>query len=412
MSGSITPIETNLKETKTYGSKHEKLSDDEIIIEGRVYDIKEFRKIHPGGKVINYYAAQDATVPFIEFHARSPYARKRLNTLKSRPVSYYQQDPLEKDYLELRESLKKEGFFDPDYLHLVYRISELLIFHLLGLYFLYHQSILGVILWSLGNCRVGWFMHEGGHCSLTGNSKIDKLLQATIFSATIGGSATYWNNQHNKHHAAPQKIQYDVDLNTLPLVVFNKLLLRDYKGPSWWIRYQGLIFWPITTTIIVILWVWYLHPRHMIRTWNKLELACYAVHTIIVFTLIGPLWYLLNAMIIGVGLFANFALSHTHKDIVLPNELRTWIQFSSDHTSNIEPSWWCDWWMGYLNYQIEHHLFPSIPQVKHRQLTERIKALFAKHGLNYDVRSYSQGVYDTFVNLDQIGQLAVKTNTQ
>jgi fatty acid desaturase len=35
-------------------------------------------------------------------------------------------------------------------------------------------------------------------------------------------SGSWWRNQHNKHHAMPQKIGHDVDLNTLPLVAFTE----------------------------------------------------------------------------------------------------------------------------------------------------------------------------------------------
>ena len=43
------------------------------------------------------------------------------------------------------------------------------------------------------------------------------------------------------------------------------------------------------------------------------------------------------------------------------------------------PFKWVDWWMSYLNYQIEHHLFPSMPQFNHPIISPRVKALFEKH---------------------------------
>jgi len=64
----------------------------------------------------------------------------------------------------------------------------------------------GLVIFSIGTGRVGWFMHEAGHTSLTGNLTYDRLLQTVVFGLGNGLSATYWRNQHNKHHAAPQKI--------------------------------------------------------------------------------------------------------------------------------------------------------------------------------------------------------------
>jgi fatty acid desaturase len=44
---------------------------------------------------------------------------------------------------------------------------------------------------------------------------------------------------------------------------------------------------------------------------------------------------------------------------------------------------WVNWWMSYLNYQIEHHLFPSMPQFRHPQVSPRVKELFKKHNVEY-----------------------------
>jgi len=108
-------------------------------------------------------------------------------------------------------------------------------------------------------------------------------------------------------------------------------------------------------------------------------------------------------------MLTNFALSHTHKPVVQANEHRKWIEYASKYTTNIEPSWWCDWWMGYLNYQIEHHLFPTMPQFRGRSVSSRVKTLFDKHGLTYDIKSYWQALDATVRNLDEVGQVVSAT---
>lgn len=62
--------------------------------------------------------------------------------------------------------------------------------------------------------------------------------------------------------------------------------------------------------------------------------------------------------------------------------------------------------MSYLNYQIEHHLFPSMPQFRHPIIAPRVKAFFEKHGLHYDVRGYFEALGDTFGNLDEVAHSA------
>ena len=60
------------------------------------------------------------------------------------------------------------------------------------------------------------------HFAQTGNIKIDRALQIVLYGVGCGMSGSWWRNQHNKHHAMPQKIGHDVDLNTLPLVAFTE----------------------------------------------------------------------------------------------------------------------------------------------------------------------------------------------
>jgi fatty acid desaturase len=49
-------------------------------------------------------------------------------------------------------------------------------------------------------------MHEGGHYSLTGKIAIDRTLQIVIYGVGCGMSGSWWRNQHNKHHAMPQRV--------------------------------------------------------------------------------------------------------------------------------------------------------------------------------------------------------------
>ncbi len=52
-------------------------------------------------------------------------------------------------------------------------------------------------------------MHEAGHRAFTGNPKIDKIWHWFFFTFWQGGSAGFWNNQHNKHHAATQEFVWN-----------------------------------------------------------------------------------------------------------------------------------------------------------------------------------------------------------
>jgi fatty acid desaturase len=44
---------------------------------------------------------------------------------------------------------------------------------------------------------------------------------------------------------------------------------------------------------------------------------------------------------------------------------------------------WKDFWQGYLNYQIEHHVWPDLPMLKYRQAAPELKAICRRHGVPY-----------------------------
>ena len=65
--------------------------------------------------------------------------------------------------------------------------------------------------------------------------------------------------------------------------------------------------------------------------------------------------------------------------------------------------------MGYLNYQIEHHLFPTMPQFRHPRVHQRVKALAQKHNIPYIVYTYREALEKTFANLREVSDEFVKT---
>jgi len=127
-------------------------------------------------------------------------------------------------------------------------------------------------------------------------------------------------------------------------------------------------------------------PRCSLRNHKYLELFSYVIHYALAYY-IGFIPYFFGTnYIASYYLMTNFALAHSH--FPTTTEPTHWVEYGLNYTSNVHPSWWCDWYMGYLNYQIEHHLFPAVPQFRHPLIVDRVKALAKKHGLQYHVASY------------------------
>ena len=131
----------------------------EVLIDGRLYDVTGFK--HPGGSIIKFMqGGADATEAFREFHTaqQSGKARKRLAALPNRPCppppasesaekkkERLRLQKLSSNFATFRRQLESEGYFKPSLLHMTYRLTEIIIMHIVGFYLLFNTSM-----WLIG----------------------------------------------------------------------------------------------------------------------------------------------------------------------------------------------------------------------------------------------------------------------
>jgi fatty acid desaturase len=426
----VTEIFTSLQKLtlKQHSRSMPTTTDDqkptEVRIGDTLYDVKDFK--HPGGGIIKLYmGANDATQAYTEMHHRSAKAAKYLKTLPNRPApasvtaSAYSKKTKKftDDFAAMVKRLHAEGWYDMSLAHTVYRCAEIFAMHAVGIYLLLCTSWYFTALLIIGivQGRCGWYMHEGGHLSITGNIKTDMLMHEFFYGVGCGMSGAWWRIQHNKHHAMPQKLKGDPDLDTLPFIAFNKLCYDGAPKSAFakkWVPLQAFLFAPVSCSLVTLSWQYFLHPRHIFRRKLHREALFIALrHVAIVLMALyagATFWqsvgtYLIYNSIGGTYIFVNFAVSHTHLDVAAPNAEVHWLEFASVHTLNCTPHWFTNWWMSYLNFQIEHHLFPSMPQYKFAALYPQVQALFKANDLHYDSRGYFESLDATFRNLHAVG---------
>jgi len=392
----------------------------EILYEGYFYDVTEWVKRHPGGRIIEFYTktGEDSTLAVQQFHQRSTKkVMAIMSSLKKRPAqpeelgldaeTLKRHKALTEDFQKLHKELLDEGLFKPSIPHVIYRIVELILFATVGIYLISLNSsplvtALGIISFGLFQGRSGWLMHEGGHHSLTGIPKVDRFIQSVVYGCGDGMSSSWWSSQHNRHHAMPQRLKHDVDLDTLPLIAFNsKVVRKPEQGKNFFVQNQAPLFLAVDTLLVATMWKLYLHPRYVLTKGTYLQLVFMGAHYILAYNM-GFFNYMVSVWLASIYIFGNFSLSHTHLPVT--SGPLHWVDYSLVHTMDIQPSWWCDWWMAYLNYQIEHHLFPTMPQFRHPLIRDRVKALAEKHNIPYHCASYSDALALTFNNLADVAK--------
>ncbi len=258
--------------------------------------------------------------------------------------------------------------------------------------------------------QCGWIQHECGHKSFTGNVKIDTLLQIFYLNILMGGNYRFWNDQHFSHHANTQNIKYDKDLKTHPLVAFNEKLFEN-KEPTFFTKNQHKLYWTVINPLVWFVWSFMSYPMFAYRKKHLIEyittkvtslgLYCWffglcnysVIQSILMFHIVS----LLGTVI----LLATFTVSHTTTDAYTENN--GWVTPAANHTINIYDHWFTNWWMGYLNFQIEHHLFPAMPQFRQNKVGKYyVSEFFEKHNMKYNEISFKQANYDVYKNLKRI----------
>ncbi len=427
---------------------------DTITIEGTTYDITDFK--HPGGSIINYVKnTSDATETFREFHYRSLEKVNRVlqslpkcenesecaSVSAREPVLTEQQKAMTADFREMREKLIAQGCFEPDYIHVYFRLLEIAFYFGMGAWLASHNIYASILSFVVFKTRCGWIQHEGGHISLTGSRTIDRAIQSFAMGFGGGTSASVWNNMHSRHHAAPQKIQHDVDLDTTPFVAFfNCAFETTTQGQKtarfisrWWMRLQAWTFLPLVNGIFVhLFWLYYLHPKkvfhrlcsattreqHAVAAFEVVSMsASHIVIPLIFYTGRGGggssdlLWSYFLLMVVNfwnvIYMFGHFTLSHSFTDVVSATKHILWFEYALNHTVNISTrSALVTWIMGYLNFQIEHHLFPSMPQYKNAIAAPYVRAFCEKwsSALKYTEHSYKDAWRLMLSNLNQVGK--------
>jgi len=60
-----------------------------------------------------------------------------------------------------------------------------------------------------------------------------------------------------------------------------------------------------------------------------------------------------------------------------------WVNSQLHATQNITSNSFMNWFTGHLNYQIEHHLFPTMPRHNYPKIAEKVKIFCKKHNVQY-----------------------------
>jgi fatty acid desaturase len=249
-------------------------------------------------------------------------------------------------------------------------------------------AVLGVL-----STQVAFLGHDTGHKQVARTRRVSYLLGLLHGNLAVGLSFGWWLDKHNRHHAHPNHAELDPDVAPAgPLIHFPEQGAGRRGLFAWATRNQAILFFPITLLEGLNLHVASIQALRSgtIRA-RRLEAALLAVHlTAFVaapFLVLNP-WQALafigvHQAVFGFYMGCSFAPNHKGMPTLTPAEEQDYLRRQVLTSRNVRGGPFVDLLLGGLNYQIEHHLFPSMPRPSLRRARPLVAEFCAERAIRY-----------------------------
>jgi fatty acid desaturase len=249
-------------------------------------------------------------------------------------------------------------------------------------------ALLGVV-----TTQFGFIGHDAAHRQIFRSAAWNEWT-ARILSGTFAGmSLGWWRTKHNKHHAAPNQEGKDPDIGP-GAIAFTRAIVESRSGfPGWFARHQGWFYFPLLTLEGINL-----HRESVQTVLRPHSVPHQRVEATLILTrLIGYVTLLLMILpvgkaasffgvqmaVFGLCLGGSFAPNHKGMPIVPATMKIDFLRRQVLMSRNVRGGLLVDFAMGGLNYQIEHHLFPSMPRPNLKRAQPIVRAYCLEHDVSY-----------------------------
>jgi fatty acid desaturase len=250
------------------------------------------------------------------------------------------------------------------------------------------------VVFSLVCTQFGFLGHDTAHRQAFGSHRTNEWAARVLSCGFAGIGYGWWMQKHNRHHNAPNQMGKDPDIESAVLAFTPDDAEARMDGlRGWWTRHQGWAFFPLLCLEGVALHANSIATlaREKSMPHRRLELAIIAVRLgvfvaavfLVMPPLLGIAFIVVQQSVFGLLLGGSFAPNHKGMPVVPKNAKVDFLRRQVLMSRNIRGGLLTDFMMGGLNYQIEHHLFPSMPRPNLRKVQPMVREHCAKHGIGY-----------------------------
>jgi fatty acid desaturase len=269
---------------------------------------------------------------------------------------------------------------------------------------------------ALFTTRASFFGHDAGHQQIGSSRRVHDLIQLVHANLLLGMSYGWWNDKHNRHHANPNHTDKDPDVGA-GVMIWTLEQSEGRKGVHAWLsRNQAWLFFPLLLLEglnLKVAGLMYLRGRPFRESWRELALiaahvSLYAGGLLLVMSPAKALAFAaLHHALFGLHLGSVFAPNHKGMEMPDPDDTETrWSHLEKQvlTSRNVNGGLVTDWMMGGLNYQIEHHLFPSMPRANLRHAQPIVQDYCERIDMPYLTTGIVDSYAEALKHLHEVGR--------
>ncbi|MBG0857780.1 acyl-CoA desaturase [Streptomyces spinoverrucosus] len=218
--------------------------------------------------------------------------------------------------------------------------------------------------------QLGLAAHDLAHRQVFTRRRPSEAGGLLVANLLLGMSYGWWMNKHTRHHANPNHETKDPDVSP-DILVWSQRQARKAKGlPRFIGKHQAALFFPLLTLEgLNLSFASFKALRKASMKRPALEGTLLVVHFVVyfgaLFTVLSPAKALafiaVHQGLFGIYLGSVFAPNHKGMPMIEEGTRLDFLRRQVLTSRNVRGGALIDAFMGGLNYQIEHHLFPSMP---------------------------------------------------
>jgi fatty acid desaturase len=338
------------------------------------------------------------------------------------PTAFAPSPPLRPDqdgYFDLARQVRAAGLFNHSAWRSISRVSLVAVLYGAGWAAVFvlgnswYQLLVAAYL-AVVFAQVGFLGHDVGHRQIFASRRWNTLVGLAVADLAAGISYGYWVDKHNRHHSHPNEIGADPDVGP-GVISWTAEQARARTGVGRVVaRHQAGLFFPLACLEALSLHV---SSARALRTkavrHTPTEAVLLVVHAVVylgaVFLVLSPLraaaFIAVQQGIFGLYLGCAFAPNHKGMPMPAPGQKLDFVHRQVSTARNVRGGRALGVAMGGLNYQIEHHLFPTMPMANLRRCQPMVQAYCSAHDIDYCEASFARSYLASLRHLRDVGRV-------